>query len=456
MVEIKNLSLSYDKKEQVLNNISLKINEGDFVLLTGKSGSGKSSIINAINGLAKRYDNAIISGKILIGGNNIDELKLYEISMLVSTVFQNPKTYFFNINTTLELLFFLENIGCDKKEMDVRMKEMLKAFPIKKLLNRDIFKLSGGERQILSIAASYIAGTKIIVLDEPSSNLDAKNIEILRQMLLILKKKKITLIISEHRIYYLMELVDKVYLISDGQIKNSYSIEDLKKISLDKLNDLGLRDKDKTKLKVPLNNNKGTFYIKYLEYNFKIPNKKLILRDISFDTKKIYGIIGDNGHGKTTLLKILIGIEKNSKEEIFYEGRKLSKKERLKLSSLVMQDVNHQLFTDNVCKELTFGLKSSNQKKAETILKELNLYQFKERHPMSLSGGQKQRVAIASIICQNSKFLFFDEPTSGMDYANMLRISKLIKNCKNKNKIIFVVSHDIEFLNETADYVLKV
>ena len=157
MVEIENLSLSYGQNKKVLKNISLNIKKGECVLFTGKSGSGKSSIINSINGLAVRYDGASVDGSIRIDNKNIKNLKLYEISMLVSSVFQNPKTHFFNVNTSLELLFYLENIGLSREEMDIRLTEMLNLFPIEHLLNRDIFKLSGGEKQILCIAASYIS-----------------------------------------------------------------------------------------------------------------------------------------------------------------------------------------------------------------------------------------------------------------------------------------------------------
>ena len=162
MVEIENLSLSYGNSPKVLKDISLSINKGECVLFTGKSGSGKSSIINSINGLAMRYDGASTEGIIKIDNKDIRNLKLYEISMLVSSVFQNPKTHFFNINTTLELLFYLENIGLSKKLMDERLNDMLELFPINHLLNRDIFKLSGGEKQILCIAASSVDRKSVV------------------------------------------------------------------------------------------------------------------------------------------------------------------------------------------------------------------------------------------------------------------------------------------------------
>ena len=454
MVEIENLSLSYGNNKKVLKNISLNIKKGECILLTGKSGSGKSSIINSINGLAVRYGGASIDGSIRIRNKDIKNLKLYEISMLVSSVFQNPKTHFFNVNTTLELLFYLENIGLSRYEMDKRLTEMLNLFPIEHLLNRDIFKLSGGEKQILCIAASYISGTEIIVLDEPSSNLDEENIKVIKEMLVQLKDKGKTLIISEHRIFYLMDIIDRIFLIKDGKIQREYTKIDFMKLSTKKLNELGLRDKIKTKLTVPEIKNSGNFNVKNIEFKFNGVDNKLLLKNISFEMGKIYGIVGTNGLGKSTLLRCLIGCERKSKDEIYLDGKRLSKTDRIKISSLVMQDVNHQLFTDSVISEVSLGIKNIEISYVEDILKKLDLYELKDCHPMSLSGGQKQRVAIASVLCKNSKLLFFDEPTSGMDYHNMMNISHLINKCKNNKKIIFIVSHDQEFLNSIADYIV--
>lgn len=454
MVEIENLSLSYGNNKKVLKNISLNIKKGECILLTGKSGSGKSSIINSINGLAVRYGGASIDGSIRIRNKDIKNLKLYEISMLVSSVFQNPKTHFFNVNTTLELLFYLENIGLSRYEMDKRLTEMLNLFPIEHLLNRDIFKLSGGEKQILCIAASYISGTEIIVLDEPSSNLDEENIKVIKEMLVQLKDKGKTLIISEHRIFYLMDIIDKIFLIKDGEIQSEYTKIDFMKFSTKKLNELGLRDKIKTILTVPEIKNSGNFNVKNIEFKFNGVDNKLLLKNISFEMGKIYGIVGTNGLGKSTLLRCLIGCERKSKDEIYLDGKRLSKTDRIKISSLVMQDVNHQLFTDSVMSEVSLGIKNVEISYVEDILKKLDLYELKDCHPMSLSGGQKQRVAIASVLYKNSKLLFFDEPTSGMDYYNIMNISHLINECKSNEKIIFIVSHDQEFLNSIADYVV--
>jgi sigma 54 interacting domain protein len=357
------------------------------------------------------------------------------------------------VDTTLELLFYLENIGLDKKEMESRMKDMLNVFGIEYLLGRSIFELSGGEKQILSVAACYISGCKIIVLDEPSSNLDDKYIDILEEMLIILKNKGITLILAEHRIYYLMGVADRIIIIQNGRIEREYTAQGFLAVTDTEIAALGLRSRYKTVLNKPKNDGGKDLIIKKLSFNFA--NKgELNMENVSFDLGKIYGIVGKNGCGKSTFLRILTGLEENDKSDILFGERVCSKKERIKASSLVMQDVNHQLFTDSVEEEMKLGVKELKQDTVDIILSGLGLTELRDRHPMSLSGGQKQRVAIAAVLCKNSRFIFFDEPTSGMDYKNMLKISKLIKSMKTKDNIIFIVSHDTEFLNEVADSIL--
>ena len=449
MLTLENLSLFYEQDKKVLDDINLIVADGECVLLTGESGSGKSSIINSINGLAFEYENAKFSGSIKVDNKDLKGMELYEISLMISSVFQNPKTHFFNVDTTLELLFYLENIGLDRKEMESRMEDMLKLFPIKHLLGRNIFDLSGGEKQILCVAACYISGCKIIVLDEPSSNLDDTYIDILKEMLQILKNKGITLIIAEHRIYYLTDLADRIILVRKGELFKELTKDEL----LNSEKQLGIRSAIKTNLKAQNKSVGNDLNIKKLEYNFK-EGSGLKIDDISFGLGNIYGITGKNGCGKSTFLRVMTGLDDRGKSEITFNGKILNKKDKLKNSSLVMQDVNHQLFTDSVEEEIKLGVKDLPQDRLDKVLFGLELTELKDRHPMSLSGGQKQRVAIASVLCKNSRFIFFDEPTSGMDYKNMIRISKLIKEMSTKDNIIFIVSHDNEFLNETADSIL--
>ena len=250
MLTLRNLSVFYDEN-QVVHTINLNVSPGECVVLTGESGSGKSSIINAINGLGARYDNARIEGTITLDGDELTQKQIYEIAMLASSVFQNPKTHFFNVDTTQELLFFLENTGVPKKDMQKRLQDVLSLFPIAHLLNRSIFELSGGEKQILCLASAYISGCKLILLDEPTSNLDHISIALLTDMLKCLKQQGITLLIAEHRLYYLRDILDRLIHIQKGEIQRCYTQEEFAHLTCDELHARGLRSNSDNALTVP-------------------------------------------------------------------------------------------------------------------------------------------------------------------------------------------------------------
>lgn len=459
MLTLRDLSVFYDEN-QVVHSINLNVSPGECVVLTGESGSGKSSIINAINGLGMRYDNARIEGTIALDGDVLAQKQIYEIAMLVSSVFQNPKTHFFNVDTTQELLFFLENTGVSKKDMQERLQELLSLFPIAHLLNRSIFELSGGEKQILCLASSYIAGCKLILLDEPTSNLDHTYIEILAHMLRRLKEQGITLLIAEHRLYYLREILDRLIHIEKGEIKHCYTQSEFIRLSTDELHARGLRSNIDEALSLPelppyTIENCPTLRIDNLTLSFA-KQCNFHVSNLAFQTNYIYGIVGKNGCGKSSFIKSLIGVMKQSKETVFYQDKQCNKRKRISLSSLVMQDVNSQLFSESVEHELTLTQKNISEVSLDSILEQLNIREFKDVHPMSLSGGQKQRVAIATSMVDGAALMYFDEPTSGMDYKNMLAISHCIQSLKNQKRIIFIVSHDVEFLNITCDYILNI
>ena len=445
MLSFENFSLSYGDSAPVLQDISLTIKAGECLLLTGESGSGKSSLIHAVNGLAYQYYNGKSRGKVLFQGEDLSSLPIYKIALQIATVFQNPKTHFFNINTTRELLFTMENMGLDRAEMDRRMEALLSIFPIEKLLGRNIFALSGGEKQILALASAYLAGCPFLVLDEPSSNLDEGSICVLNTMLRILKEKGITILVAEHRLYYLMDIMDRVAFLEKGRLRKLFSREDFLALPEESIKTMGLRSRTKPSLVLPEWKNEGA--LKY--------DKEGHLASFSFG--KIYGIVGENGIGKSTFLRKLSGLEKEKGSHFSLYGKELPKKQRLALSAMVMQDVNQQLFGDSVEEEMELG--KTGQKRSVTIeelLSALGLSAIKDRHPMSLSGGQKQRLALAATLYQEAKLFFFDEPTSGMDQKNMLRIADLLKSAIREDRIFFIVSHDYAFLQEVADEVVEI
>jgi len=465
MLSFENFSLSYGENTPVLQDITLTIKEGECLLLTGESGSGKSSLIHAVNGLAYQYYNGKSRGKVLFQGEDLSSLPIYKIALQIATVFQNPKTHFFNINTTRELLFTMENMGLNRAEMDKRMEKLLSIFPIEKLLGRNIFALSGGEKQILALASAYLSGCPFLVLDEPSSNLDEGSIGVLKTMLQTLKEKGMTILVAEHRLYYLMDFVDRVAFLEKGRLCKLFSREEFLALPEESIKAMGLRARSKPSLSLPEWKNEGE-----LRYD----KEEGIA---SFSLGKIYGIVGENGIGKSTFLRKLSGLENEKGSHFSLFGKELSKKQRLALSAMVMQDVNQQLFGDSVEEEMELG--KAGQKRSlkersegiidgqenepkpyhttkEELLSALGLSALKDRHPMSLSGGQKQRLAIAATLYQEAKLFFFDEPTSGMDQKNMLRIARLLKSAIREDRIFFIVSHDYAFLQEVADEVVEI
>ena len=472
MLAFENFSLSYGENTPVLQDITLTIKEGECLLLTGESGSGKSSLIHAVNGLAYQYYNGKSRGKVLFQGEDLSSLPIYKIALRIATVFQNPKTHFFNINTTRELLFTMENMGLNRAEMDRRMEELLSIFPIEKLLGRNIFALSGGEKQILALASAYLSGCPFLVLDEPSSNLDEGSIAVLKTMLHTLKEKGMSILVAEHRLYYLMDFVDRVAFLEKGRLSKLFSREDFLALPEENIKAMGLRARTKPSLSLPNWKNEGALRYQKEEHC------------ASFSFGKIYGIVGENGIGKSTFLRKLSGLENEKGSHFSLFGKELSKRQRLALSAMVMQDVNQQLFGDSVEEEMELGKggkrqsatsslmkmmepteETTKQKQSrlnphnttkEELLSALGLSELKDRHPMSLSGGQKQRLALAATLYQEAQFFFFDEPTSGMDQKNMLRIASLLKSAIYEDRIFFIVSHDYAFLQEVADEVVEI
>ncbi len=469
-------------QKPTLCNISFSVQQGECVVLCGTSGSGKSSLLHAINGLATRYYNARITGQIHCNGSELTSLHIYEISQLVASVFQNPKTSFFNVNTTMELVFALENMGVDPGEMQRRIDALAQRIPIAHLLNRDIFALSGGEKQLLAIAAAYITCAPVIVLDEPSSNLDAELVDAMAKLLAILKSQHVSLIIAEHRLYYAMDIADRVIVLEHGHVCMDTSARAFCALGEDERQRMGLRCITKPQLAArfaqPLAQGAELTagaelkpqHIEYLtishvEFAFSATHK-LCINEYPLYDHCIYGIVGKNGVGKSTLLRALMGLQKGAtvtRRQACGKnaGKRLSRRALSRYASWVMQDVSYQFFMESAAEELCFGTNvkpcelTDPHSQAYALLSNLNLLQYITKHPFSLSGGQKQRLAIAVALLQQRDVVFMDEPTSGMDFEHMMRISRVLASAKAHKHLIVIVSHDVEFLNATADYIIN-
>lgn len=450
-IDINNVSFCYPgNKEGALKNFSIYIKQGECILLTGESGCGKTTVTRLINGLIPAFFKGKLTGEVLIDGKEISTIPSYELSKHVGSVFQNPRTQFFNVDTDSEIAFGMENAGVDSLRINKVLEKVTDEFELYNLRGRDIFELSGGEKQKIAFAGIYAVSPDIYVLDEPSSNLDREGIDELYRCLLKVKSEGKTIIIAEHRLYYLTELADRVIYMENGEIRDTYTQEEFAAFSVDELANLGLRTNRRKEPLVMKNvNNENSKQSLRFQNLSLYRNKKLLQDDLNLEIHpgEIWGFIGKNGVGKTTLLRTISGLHKEYKGNILINGKKLTQKELKRKAYMVMQDVNYQLFADSVEEECVLGI-NANADEIQSVLERLNLKKYKERHPNTLSGGQKQRLAVAvSMLCKK-EILLFDEPTSGLDYKSMLRMSELITEMSRMNKYIIIVSHDEEFLNK--------
>ena len=465
MIELKQVTFQYDNAPEnahSIRNINLTIQNGECVVLCGRSGCGKTTITRLINGLIPHYYEGVLSGYVSVDGAEIKKQKLSKISQHVGSVFQNPRSQFFNVDTTSELAFGCENQGLPKEDVLERIADAANHFCLNGLLNRSIFELSGGEKQRIACASVYAVHPDIFVLDEPSSNLDPASIQQLKDVLLKLKAEGNTLVISEHRLYYLLDIADRFIWLDQGEVRSVYTREEILAFSPAQISAMGLRALDLKQVEseaVHLKHPEHEFTFQKLECKVS-GHSVLHIKSLQIPAGEIVAVIGHNGAGKSTFAGCLCGIRKHT-GKVFYDRTERNAKKRLKESYMVMQDVNHQLFTESVLEEVLLSMPGKdsdespeNVAKAEAILTEMDLLPYKACHLMGLSGGQKQRVAIASAIASERPVILFDEPTSGLDLFHMRQVADSVKGLADSGKTIVIVTHDPEFILRCCNYVI--
>lgn len=450
MIKIDHISFSYGEENENtggVRDIDLNIEDGQFVVLCGESGCGKTTITRLINGLIPHYYEGQMAGEVWVNGEKVSEQPLYDTAAVVGSVFQNPRSQFFNVDTTSEITFGCENLGQPEKDIRERFAKTVRDFRLEKLMDRNIFHLSGGEKQKIACAGVSIMEPDVLVMDEPSSNLDAASILDLRKILAFWKSQGKTIIVSEHRLYYLRGLADRFIYLAEGQVSRDYSAAEFEQLTEQQRSNMGLRTFALERLLPPVlpQQEKTALALHNFRFAYKNEPETLHIMDCEIPTSRIVGIIGNNGAGKSTFSRCFCGLEKRC-GEIVWNGRKYRPKDRLSTCYMVMQEVNHQLFTESVLDEVLISMEEENQERAEEILNRLDLLAFKDRHPMSLSGGQKQRVAIASAIASKRSILFFDEPTSGLDYKHMKEVANVLRQVRDTGITVYVITHDLELI----------
>jgi energy-coupling factor transport system ATP-binding protein len=431
----------------VLNKIDLNFENGQIPLVTGRSGCGKSTLAYSICGL---LNEGTIKGKIELEGKNVFNLEPYELAENIGIVQQDPDDQLCTLTVEDELAFGLENLCYDPGEIRTRIKFALDVVNGEYLKDRDLLNLSGGEKQKVTLASILAMQPKIIILDEPTANLDPKStIQVQEALGKLRERTNTTGIIFEHRIETFRSLATRLVVMDKGKIVHKGELSDIKnKRELLVKHGILLPDIKPVKpLKTP---GKPLVKIKNLSCR---AGKTRILENISFQLNKgeIVGLMGDNGSGKTTLSLHLMKFIEPEEGTIIFNGLNIKDQPTSRLAKdigFVFQNPSHQIFEDTVASEIMFGprnagtnLVSLKERKRE-LVKTLGLRPLLDRSPFSLSYGQKRRLNIASILISDPKLAILDEVFIGQDMYNVDVIMQTLGSAARRGMTVLLIVHD--------------
>lgn len=494
--EIKNLSFSYPLGEgKALDNINLKIEKGEFAVICGKSGCGKTTLLRhlkpAITPHGKR------EGKVLFEGREINSLSQREAVSKIGYVMQSPENQIVTDKVWHELSFGLESLGEEPRRIRLKVAEMASFFGIQQWFNKGVEELSGGQKQLLNLASIMAMQPQVIILDEPTSQLDPiAAADFLAAVKKINSALGVTVIISEHRLEEVIPLADKVIVMDEGRSCScspceAYSV--LKKMGSPMADAMpapvqiaaGISEHSEIvgyESKLPLTVRDGRIFLsEYMkdkipaerEKEEKMSPKTLsdaikvhdlwfryekkgadIIKDFNFSVKKgtFHAVLGGNGAGKTTLLSLISGNLKayRGKITVGEKGDKLK-------TALLPQNPQTLFVKKTLLEDIEEGIdakmsREEKEKTAREAAEQVHLQKLLSRHPYDLSGGEQQRAALAKVLLTKPDILLLDEPTKGLDCCFKKELADIIKELNSQGVTVIAVSHDIEFCAEYADF----
>ena len=479
-----NASFSYagGRSSADVANISLSLRAGELALLCGRSGCGKTTVTRLANGLAPHFYEGTAAGSVRVCGLDVARAELWETARLVGSVFQNPKSQFYNVDVRGEVAFGCENLGFDPADIERRVDDAVRAFDLAPLLDASIFSLSGGQKQRVACAGATATSPRLIVLDEPSSNLDFETIARLRAAIVRWKESGAAVLVAEHRIHYLDGLADQVIYLDEGRIAHRWSGEEFARLDDAERVRLGLRARsvadalrfpersrlapsasnrpddapaDQTPRKTP-KPEKPPIRFEKLTADYRKNGafeRALDVPSLELPQASVTALVGPCGAGKSTFAEAVCGLNR-CEGTMEIDGERLGKRDRRRRCFMVMQNVNHQLFAESVLDEVLLGMTGDDRgQRALSILRDLDLDELAQAHPLSLSGGQRQRVAIAQALATDRPLIVYDEPTSGLDLAHMRQVVETIRGVRARDATQIVITHDPEFVLSCCTHV---
>lgn len=499
LLEIQNIKYYYPgSTKSSLNSIDLKIREGEFLLVVGGSGSGKSSLARVIAGLIPEFYGGRLDGKLFFQEEKLKGDDRQILNSHVGIVFQDPEKQLVMTSVEAEIAFGLENLGLNQQEMFRRVAEVMSFLNLTSLRDKFTVNLSGGEKQKVALASVVAMQPRILVLDEPTSQLDPVAAgEFLDLVEFLNKELGYTVVLIEQRLERCFHLADRIVVMEQGEIicdgtpgdaarwqlahqlpfippvaklfasVNSsvvpLTVRDGRRELHKYLPTVSLQEIPERKVKLtPVNEEHTVLAANNIWYSY--PGGREVVRGQSLCVKEgeFVVILGANGSGKTTLLKLLTGIlkpDRGSVQLLGQDTRNLSLTELGRKVGYLSQNPNDYLFQDTVEDELMFTLNNfqlPDNGICEEILKKLNLYDLRQANPRDLSSGERQRVALASILVAGPRLLLLDEPTRGIDYRLKAELGGFLQGITASGGTVVMVTHDVEFAAENADRIVMI
>ncbi|MEL9941153.1 MAG: energy-coupling factor transporter ATPase [Ignisphaera sp.] len=489
-IEVRNLTYFYPNSDTpALQDINFKIDYGEFAIITGPSGGGKSTLCKILVGLIPGIYGGRLSGEVYIDGVNVIEKGVRGVIGRVGIVLQVPENQIASLLVEEELAFGLENLLYDPRVIRERIYEVSKNLEIDHLLNRATYTLSGGEAQKVVIGSVLVYKPKILILDEPLAHIDPTSVENLLSLLIRINREEgITVVVIEHRLSELLKYASRVivlnrkiifdggaedsipYLIESGveippvtkltisiNAKPVFSVEDASRVLARHLTQGICRCKNVSANRNAVRSRDKEVAISLNNVWYAYSGNRYVLRGVSLDIYRgeMLAIVGPNGSGKTTLIKHFNGLLKPVKGyvKVFGKDTKMhSVAELARHVGIVFQNPLHQFFEETALKEVMFTLRNMgieySEDRAMKILEMFKLEHVAYRSPYELSVGEQRRLAIASVVAYEPDVIVLDEPTAGIDYALKMELLEVVNKLRKKNKTIVIVTHDMEFLSK--------
>ncbi|MEH7414605.1 energy-coupling factor transporter ATPase [Neobacillus drentensis] len=486
LIELNNVSFTYpDCTEPAIRKLSLNIHKGQFVVLFGASGSGKSTLLRLLK--KEIQPHGTLSGRIMINGQHVQDKE--GLTKDVGFVFQDPENQIVADDVLHELVFGLENIGLNTNEMRNRVAEMVHFFGAESILSRKSEELSGGKKQQINLASVLLMQPNILLLDEPTAQLDPVSTREFIDMLKRLNEEfGMTVIIAEHRLEEVFTLADQIIMMENGHVKISGEPKEVLRelwdtsfkayvpkipalfLSLEGHGQVPLTVKEgrdwvhnqkmepvfSTGEKIPLKT-RERINVKNISFHYD-KKREFILSELELSLKQgeFYALLGGNGSGKSTLLKMIAGLIKPDNGRVVLDDLPLRKYKQDELASKIgYLPQNPKLFfiQDTVQKELKMTMeqwKITSDKEVNELLDKLGIAHVLANHPYDLSGGELQKAALACILIRKPEILLLDEPTKGLDPISKEKLAEILLSLQTAGMTILMSTHDVEFAAQYA------